>query len=617
MKTTPIRTTVRTVTFSTSTLALALTAAFPASAQTASSELPPVVVTSTRQETPINQQLSDVTVIDREQIEQAGQSSLAELLGRQAGIEFTANGGPGTNTSVFIRGANSNQTVVLVDGVRIGSATSAPANFARLPLSQIERIEVLRGPASSLYGADAIGGVIQIFTRKGSGAPRVNASAGYGTYGTYEVNAGVQGGTDMISYNVQAGHYKTNGFSSRRQGSAGYNPDNDGYSNDNASASFSVRPAVGHELGVNLLYSTGPSQYDGTSAATARIDYVSDQDQISYSAYSRDKFTDRWTSTVRVGKAIDDSTVRENGIPTSIFRTEQNQLQWQNDIKLGFGQALLAVEELKQKIASTNVYAVDERTIRSYILGWNGSIDSHRFQLSGRSDDNSQFGRHNTGNAAYGYQFTTELRGRVAYGTAFRAPSFNDLYYPVSGNPNLKPEEARNREAGLIWEKAGQQLSATYYDNDVSNLIVYSGSPSIPRNVNQANLKGWTLAYGGTVANTRIDSSLDLSEPKDATTGKQLQRRAEQQFKISASRDIFGWMSGIEFQAVGRRYDDAANLNALGGYSLTNLFVEKSLGSGLTLFARANNIFDRDYELARGYGTPGANIFVGLRYQDK
>ncbi|HWV17555.1 MAG TPA: TonB-dependent receptor [Rhodocyclaceae bacterium] len=614
-KTTPIRTTTRVVTFSSTTLALAMTAVFPVLAQTASSELPPVVVTSTRQETPINQQLSDVTVLDREQIEQAGQSSLAELLGRQAAVEFTSNGGPGTNTSVFIRGAESKQTVVLVDGVRIGSATSASANFARLPLSQIERIEILRGPASSLYGADAIGGVIQIFTRKGSGAPRVNASAGYGTYGTYEVNAGVQGGTDMISYNVQAGHYKTNGFSSLRNPRAsGYNPDNDGYSNDNASASFSIRPAAGHELGVNLLYSTGPNQYDPRPAA---VDHVLDQDQISYSAYSRNKFTDRWTSTVRVGRAIDDSTALRNGIPNSIFRTSQNQFQWQNDVKLGFGTGLLAVEELNQKVDSTTVYRVDERTIRSYIIGWNGSIESHRFQLSGRSDDNSQFGRHNTGTAAYGYQFLPELRGRLAYGTAFRAPSFNDLYFPSSGNPNLKPEEARNREVGLIWEKAGQQLSATYYDNDVTNMIVTSGRPLQARNVNQAKLQGWTFAYGGTVASTRIDASLDLSEPKDATTGKQLIRRAEEQFKISASRDIFGWLSGIEFQAVGRRFDDAANLNAMGGYSLTNLFVEKNLGSGLTLFARANNIFDREYELARDYGTPGANIFVGLRYQEK
>lgn len=617
MKTTSIHTTVRTVTFTTSTLTLAMATAFSSLAQAAVPELPPVVVTSTRQETPINQQLSDVTVLDRAQIEQAGQSSLAELLGRQAAVEFTSNGGPGTNTSVFIRGANSNQTVVLVDGVRIGSATSASANFSRIPLSQIERIEILRGPASSLYGADAIGGVIQIFTRKGNGAPRVNASAGYGTYGTYEVNAGVQGGTDMISYNVQAGHYKTNGFSSRRQGFAGYNPDNDGYRNDNASASFSVRPAAGHELGLNLLYSTGPSQYDGSSASTASINYVNDQDQISYSAYSRNKFSDGWTSTVRMGKAIDDSTVRENGIPTSVFRTEQNQLQWQNDIKLGFGQALLAVEELKQKVAGTTSYTVAERTIRSYIIGWNGSIDSHRFQLSGRHDDNSQFGTHNTGNVAYGYQFTPEVRGRLAYGTAFRAPSFNDLYYPGFSNPNVQPEESRNKEAGLIWEKAGQQVSGTYYDNDVTNLIVYSGSPSIPRNVNKANLQGWTFAYGGTVQNTRIDASLDLSEPKDAITGRQLQRRAEEQFKISASRDIFGWLSGIEFQAIGRRFDDAANQNAMGGYSLTNLFVEKNLGSGLTVFARANNIFDRDYALTRGYGTAGANIFVGLRYQEK
>lgn len=609
----PNRITAHAAALSVSTLALA--AAFPASAQTSANELPPVVVTSTRQETPVNQQLSDVTVLDREQIEQAGQSSLAELLGRQAGVEFTTNGGPGTNTSVFIRGANSNQTVVLIDGVRVGSATSGSANFSRLPLSQVERIEILRGPASSLYGADAIGGVIQVFTRKGSGAPRVNASAGYGTYGTYEVNAGVQGGTDMISYNVQAGHYESKGFSSLRNPAAsGYNRDKDGYSNDNASANFSIRPSIGHELGVNLLYSSGQSQYDTTPAAA---DHVNDQDQINYSAYSRNKLTHGWTSTVRLGRTIDDSTTLRNGIPTSTFRTRQDQFQWQNDIKLGFGEALLAVEELNQQIDATVAYPVRERTIRSYILGWNGSIDNHRFQLSGRHDDNSQFGKRNTGTAAYGYQFSPAWRGRLAYGTAFRAPTFNELYYPGFGNSSLVPEEARNREAGLIWEKAGQQVSATYYDNNVTNLIANSGTPLLPRNVSQAKLQGWTFTYGGTVASTRIDASLDLSEPKNALTGKQLQRRAEEQFKISASRDFFGWLTGIEFQAVGRRYDDVANLNAMGGYSLTNLFVEKNLGSGLTVFARANNIFDREYEVARNYGTPGANIFVGLRYQGK
>lgn len=607
MKSTPIQPTA---------FAVALVAALPALAQTSSAELTPVVVTATRQATPIKQLLSDVTVLDREQIEQAGQSSLAELLGRQPGVEFAANGGPGTNTSVFIRGANSNQTVVLIDGVRVGSATSGSVNFSRLPLSQIERIEILRGPASSLYGADAIGGVIQIFTRKGAGAPRVNASAGYGSYGTYEASAGVQGGTDMLSYSLQAGHSKSSGFSALRNPTAsGYNPDRDGYRNDNASASISLRPAEGHELGLNLLYSTGPSQYD-TTPVTA--DHVNDQDQISYSAYSRNQFTERWTSTVRLGRAIDDSTTLRNGVPNSVFRTEQNQVQWQNDIKLGFGEALLAIEELNQKIDATGTtYAVTERTIRSYILGWNGSFGNHRLQLSGRHDDNSQFGSHDTGTAAYGYQFTPEWRGRLAYGTAFRAPTFNELYYPGFGNANLKPEKARNREAGLIWEKAGQQIGATYYKNEVSNLIVNSGSPLLPQNVDKASLEGWTLTYGGTVAGTRLDASLDLSEPQNAKTGKQLQRRAEQQFKISASRDIFGWLSGIEFQAVGRRFDDAANLNAMGGYSLTNLFVEKNLGAGLTLFARANNIFDRQYETVRNYGTPGANVFVGLRYQGK
>lgn len=597
------------------TLAVAVSTSFQATAQTTDSQLSPVVVTATRQETPVNQQLRDVTVLDREQIEQAGQSSLAELLSRQAAIEFTANGGPGTSTDVFIRGANANQTVVLIDGMRVGSATSGTFNFSRLPLAQIERIEILRGPASSLYGADAIGGVIQIFTRRGQGKPVVNVSAGYGTYGTSEVSAGISGGTDSISYSLQAGHFQTKGFSALRNPTAsGFNRDNDGYKNDNASASISIRPTVGHELGLNLLYSSGPSQYDTTPV---NLDHVNDQDQINYSVYSRNKLSDGWTSTLRLGRAIDDGTTLRNGVVNSIFRTQQNQFQWQNDFTLGFGRALFSIEDLTQKIESTTVYPVTERSIRSYVLGWSGSLDKHLFQVSARNDDNSQFGAHTTGSAAYGYAFSSALRGRVAYGTAFRAPTFNQLYSPNFGVATLKPEEARNREFGLTWDKAGHQLSATYYDNDVTNLIVNSGSPSRPSNVSNAKLQGWTFAYGGTLKSTRIDASLDLSEPKNADTGKQLQRRSEQQFKLSASRTIFGWLAGMEFQAMGRRFDDAANLNAMGGYSLTNVFIEKKLDPSLTFFARANNIFDREYELARTYGTPGANLFVGLRYQGK
>lgn len=603
------------VVFRLAAITLAVTAALPAAAQT--TELTPVVVTATRQPSRINEQLSDVTLIEREQIEQAGQSTLAELLGRQPGIEFVANGGTGTSSDVFIRGAYATQTVVLIDGMRVGSATLGTANFSRIPLSQIERVEILRGPASSLYGADAIGGVIQIFTKRGEGPASLNLSAGVGSYGTQEYSAGVRGGNDVVSYSLQAGHSEIKGFSAlRNRSNAGFNPDRDGYRNDNLSASLSIRPADGHEVGLNLLYSTGRSQYD-TSSGGAGLDHSLDQDQMSYTAYSRNRINDRWTSTVRLGHAIDDSTVLRGGIRNSIIRTEQDQFVWQNDIKLGFGEALFAVEQLQQNVSGTTVFPVSERTIRSYIGGWNGSVGKHRFQVSGRHDQNTQFGSRNTGSLAYGYQLTTELRGRAAFGTAFRAPTFNQLYFPNFGDATLVPEEARNREFGLIWDKAGHQVSATYYDNTVDNLIVNTGSPSRPKNIARAKLSGWTLSYGGVIMATRLDASLDLSKPVDADSGRLLPRRAEEQLKLSASRDIFGWLAGVEYQVSGRRFDDDANRLAMGGYSLTNLFAEKKLSPSLTLFTRANNIFNREYELARDYGTPGANVFVGLRYQDK
>ncbi|MBM3391294.1 MAG: hypothetical protein FJY34_04865 [Betaproteobacteria bacterium] len=243
---------------------------FPAVAEEAT-----IVVTATRQAMRTNELLSDVSVITREEIDRAGQSTVEQLLAAQPGIEYAANGGPGTNSSIFIRGASSRQTVVLIDGQRVGSASSGDVAFSRIPLSQIDRIEILRGPASSLYGADAIGGVIQIFTRRGEGPLRLNASAGYGTYGTADTSAGFSGGNEAVSYSLQIGHYKTAGFNAiGNPAKSSYNPDRDGYRNTNYSGSFAFRPAQGHEIGLNLLHSSGIIDPDAAAIARLRPDLI-------------------------------------------------------------------------------------------------------------------------------------------------------------------------------------------------------------------------------------------------------------------------------------------------------------------------------------------------------
>ena len=585
----------------------------------------PIVVTATRQATRASELTSDVSVITREEIDQAGESTLAQLLARQPGIQYTANGGAGSDSGVFIRGASPNQSLVLIDGQRIGSATTGGTALSRIPLDQIERIEILRGPASSLYGADAIGGVIQIFTRRGEGPPRVNASTGYGSFNTTDTTVGLSGGSDLVSYSVQAGYTDTKGFNAinnRHDAYGQYNSDRDGYYNRNLSTSLAVRPAKGQEIGVNLLASNGTNQYDAGSAGNATYE----QTLASYSVYSRNRLNQAWTSTLRVGQSIDDGTGHNGNVRDYTFRTDMDLASWQNDISLPLGEALLAAEYNKQRVSGTTDYTVSERTISSYLAGWSGNLEQHRLQLNLRRDDNSQFGGETTGSAAYGYQFTLQWRVHVSYGTAFRAPTFNDLYFPgfggfAKGNPDLEPERARNTEVGVNWEEGSHRASAVLYNNKLSDLIQPRPPTFAPVNVSKALLRGVTLTYDGRFVDWAAGVALDFLDPRNEENGpnegNQLPRRAEQQMSSYLTRTLGNWEFRGEWKLVGQRYDDLDNRVRLGGYGLVNLYADYRVQRDWVLFARANNIFDKEYEMVNDYATAGANVFVGVRYAPK
>lgn len=599
----------------------AAVASLPYPMASIANELAPIVVTATRQATRANDLMADVTVIDREEIEQAGQSTLEQLLTRQPGIQYTANGGPGTSSSILIRGASSKQSVVLIDGQRVGSATTGEAAFSRIPLSQIDHIEILRGPASSLYGADAIGGVIQIFTKKGDGEPHFNASTGFGTYSTNETSVGVSGGNELVSYNLQGGYYTTDSVSANHnKRSSSYNPDNDGYRNNSLAGSLSIRPVNGHEIGANFLTTNGTSRYDnGPSTSIRKNDYKNNQDVSNESIWSRNRLSPDWTSTVRIGRSTDKSTQTRDGIETGTLETTQDQYVWQNDIKLPLGNALLAAEYLNQSISGTTNFTANERTIRSLLAGWTAGIDNHQLQFNLRRDDNSQFGGKTTGSATYGYQITPTWRAHASYGTAFRAPTFNELYFPntfgatFAGNPNLKPEESKNAETGVAWETSQHRFSATYFHNKVNDLII--GYPLV--NVSSATLEGVSLSYTGRVGPWSGGISTDFQRPRDDDTGNRLIRRADQQMFSHLSHSFGNWTVGGEWQLVGHRYDNTANTIRLGGYGLVNVLAEYRVEKDWVLFARGNNIFDKYYETANNYGTWGATAFFGLRYAPK
>jgi len=597
-------------------------------------ELEPVVVTATRQAMKASDVLSDVTTISSEDIRNAGAVSLAELLGRQRGVEFTQNGGPGASASVFIRGSNSNHVLLLVDGVRLGSVTTGTATWEFLPLELIERIEIVRGPVSSLYGSDAIGGVVQIFTKRGEGPARSFYEVGLGSQNTSIATAGVSGGQERWRYSFTVSDKKSDSINATTARTAtatnpAYNADLDGFQTISSSGGVSYSSATGQEYGMNYLYSDGASKYDNSYPAPG-LNFNQQQTISSLSFYGRNRFSDVWGMTLRLGQSQDESRNLNNGVLSTSYKTAQTQYQFQNDIRLPLGMALLAFERVDQQVVSTDAYSLKERAINSALAGWTGSFGPHRLQANFRQDHNTQFGVQSTGMLGYGFQWSSNWRSSVSWGTAFKTPTFNDLYYPADadgsvGNANLKPEKSLSREASVHYETDLQHSSATYYQNEVTNLIQWDPiDPTFvttfgytPSNVSNAKLSGWTFAHKQELGNYQFMGSLDLQDPNDQTLNKTLIYRAREIIKLGLSRNMSNLSIGGELQSNSKRYADKENTIELGGYTLMNLRAQYKLNQEWSFFARANNIFDKKYVLVDGYATPGSNLFAGVRYTPK
>ena len=609
--------------FKCAAIALALSHAF--SAHAAQDEAA-VVVTATRQPMRLDAALADIALIGREEIVSSGHSTLPEFLARQPGVQVVTRGGGAA--SVYLRGNADSHTVVLVDGIRIGSSTLGSTDLSQLPLADIDRIEILRGPASVLYGADAIGGVIQIFTRKGEGPLRLHGEIGAGSEGTQRASAGLSGSNVQWSYALSLGSERSDGFNAITNPRAtAYNADRDGYRTDRASGRVELQLAPGHAVGASLLHTSGTSHFDFSPLPT--YDHRYDLANEAVNAWLKNRVGDRWTSTLRIGSGTNDSRHRKSATQTNRFQTGQRQIGWQNDVKLPLGSALLAVDSNEERITSTTLYARTSRTTLGLLAGWRAEAGPHRWQVSARGDDNSQFGRKTTGSVAYGYRFTPAWQLSASAGTAYKAPSFNDLYWPGAGNPLLMPETAKNRELALAYTQGLARVSFTLYRNDVRDLIEWAptANPSIwlPSNVARARIEGATLAGEHAWGAWNGRASIDWLDARNAVTDNQLRYRSREAGQLALSYRGDAWRAGGELSLHGRRYEDIANRFELGGYGLLNLFAERDLGRDVVLFARINNAGGRSYMLVKGgttttapdYGVAGRSIFVGLRYAPK
>ncbi len=543
-----------------------------------------------------------------------GAQSLAELLARQPGVEIATSGGPGTTSSLFLRGSNSDHTLVLVDGLRVGSSTDGATAIEAIPLDQIDHIEILRGPASSLYGADAIGGVIQIFTRRSDGALGANASAGYGTYRTALAAAGISGGAGPLRFALQAGLNRSAGFAAiGNPANPNFDSDHDGYRDDSASGSAAFKFAPDQDLSVQFLRSRQNAQFDAGPAFDARTITT----LTSYSIASRNRLATFWTSRLEAGEGDDDS-VSETSFGSAPFKTRQRQYTWQNDFALPQGGVSVALERLEEHVDSNAGYAVTVRNTNAAVGVWQWRDGPQAAQANLRHDDSSQFGGQTTGGLAYGYALGGGVRASASYGTAFKAPTFNDLYYPGFSNPQLKPETAHNIEAALRYAGADITAGIVAYDNRVRDLIVFECDAAFncaPQNVANATLRGVTLELEAHAGDVDVRASLDLQRPEDDATGNLLPRRARQHGAISVLRAWQALRVGAELIASSARFDDAANTRRMGGYATVNFTADYALAAGWTLFARLDNAFDKHYELAADYNTAGTSVFAGVRYR--
>lgn len=601
---------------------------------------PPLVVTSGRQSQPKNEAVAATNVFTRADIERLQVRSVDELLTRVPGVSVTRSGGPGSLTGVFMRGTSSAQSLVLVDGQRIASASSGTASLEFLSIDQIERIEVVRGSRSSLYGSDAIGGVIQIFTRRGSDTPAqpyVRLAAG--SHSTYERTVGVSGGDNATRYNLGGTLNESRGIDNTGS-DLGANQDDDAFRNRALSMNVSHQFNDQLEAGISALDQRGKTEFDDTYDGSRPYD---DFQLSTAAAYVSNRFSDSWLSRFEAGHSEDkrdtknDDTVPSYNLYT--FNTYHNSANWLNTLQLDErNQILSGLDWYEDILHSSTDFTQTSR--------WNKAVYAqHRFhaeqfstELGMRHDDNQDFGSQNTWNGALTVPLNPDNQAILSYSEGFRAPTFNDLYYPDScyfgtcyqnANPDLQPEQSKTWEGQ--WRSTlsrNSQLEVSVYRTDISDAIVLD-QDFIPQNLQKARINGLEAALAQQYEGWTSNLALGLIDPRDRETGHTLARRAKRTLTLDVDRQLGAFSAGASWRAVSGRYDDAQNNQELAGYGLLGIRAGWQASPALGFDLSLDNLLDKDYADAtygvwdpvnyqtigrQGYNSEGRTVLLALTW---
>ncbi len=581
-----------------------------------------IVVTATRTAQTVDQSLAAVTIISRDDIERAQVTDITELLRTQAGVDVTRTGGMGQQTSVFLRGTNSNHVLVLIDGVRASSASTGIFAWQTLDPSQIDRIEIVRGPRTVLYGSDAIGGVIQIFTRRPQGAEaRIEA----GSFGTRAGQAGFSAG-NAVRFHANINTRRTDGYSATNP-SAGvftYHPDKDGSLQNSVTAGIQAQLGKDSTLDARTWYSTANTDSDPDAS------HSESENRIA-TVRLRQSLAANWVQTLAVGSTLDRiDSFAGSGLPSSRITTQRMSGDWQHDISLNdrnlVSLGVNLVNDSGENVdTGTSTLVFDRNTHAAGVfLNWQNHFASQSINLGVRHDGHSRFGGHSSGQIGWGWDMTATWRWLAAYGTAFKAPDLSQLYHPgyggfFAGNPDLTPEVTRSAELGALYvPSAAQRLRVNLFYTNADDLIAFEGTNSQAINIGKASMRGAELEYSLRLAPWRFVANATVQRAVNEITDADLLRRPHEKLALRLERDFARHGNvGMELLAVSS-HDDIDNITfdiiEVPGYAILNLVATYPLSGQWLLTARVENLTDKVYENVSGYNTSARAAYVALHY---
>ncbi|MBI3347083.1 MAG: TonB-dependent receptor [Burkholderiales bacterium] len=615
----------------------ALSALALAASAHAQNRLDTVVTTATRSPQKLSEVLVDLTVITRADIERQAAASVADLLRNNGCVEMVRNGGAASTTSLYLRGAETRHTLVLVDGVRMDSQSTGGASWQGIPIAQIERVEVLKGPASAIYGSDAVGGVVQIFTRKGSKQTSADLGVAVGNLGTRKLDGGLFGSAGVFDYAVTLAGERSDGFNATIDypGSFSYVPDRDGWRKQQASLRLGAQLAEGQRIEGVVIRNHANGQYDASKSKPLVDDHTKQDTDAARLAW-----TAQWSPELQTQTSYGESRDRYETSPSPYLTiTKVRNLALNGSYQLAKGQQVNFLgERIEDELENSGLLTagVGKRHRNAAGLGWLFSAGPLSLQAHARYDRDSQFGNASTGTLLAGYELSDGLRVVGSVGNSFRAPTIyqqGTVYGPDLSKPGaqaLRPERGHNMEVGLKYGRGDSEASITAYRNRVNDLISFEGALTTCNsgfgcygNVPNALLQGLSLAASTQFSIVHLSATLDLQAPRDVTPptasrpgnyGKLLARRARHLGTINADTTLGDWTLGAGVQASDQRFDNATNTRKLGAYSLVNFNAQYRINRDLRVQLNLDNAFDKNYSTAYGYASTPRTVLLSLRW---